>query len=200
MSEAKRRIPDGLVKVRKPRDFKDLGPVDCAQLVKLVSQLPDEIWELEDSLKENKFDVFHHTQHVVFRFTPGNLDPREHYDRPLWTVWEARLLPLMAGLADQYGYGNVVFSKAMLARLRAGQMIDLHSDGAGSNMVTHKIHVPLITNSKALFHIGEETRHLEVGRAFEVNNIARHGVENKGAEDRVHFIFEFFDGGAEADD
>lgn len=36
--------------------------------------------------------------------------------------------------------------------------------------------------------------HLAAGYAWEVNNLVAHGVFNGGAQDRVHFIFEVFDG------
>lgn len=182
-----------LKKVCKPETFRDLGPVATAELVKLVQQLPDRLWELEDERKENKFAVFHHTQHIIFRFTPGNRDPRETYTNPIWQVWRRHLLPLMDAITSQYQHRNPVYSKIMLARLLASNTIDRHVDGAGANLHTHKVHVPLITNPLALFTIDDETRHLDVGRAWEVNNIAPHAVENMGTDHRVHLIFEHFD-------
>ena len=82
---------------------------------------------------------------------------------------------------------------AAAARLAAGGTIAPHTDGAGSNLVTHKIHVPLITNPDALFLAGGVWTHLEAGQAYEVNNIGRHGVVNRGAQDRIHLIFEVYD-------
>ncbi|MEP5152711.1 aspartyl/asparaginyl beta-hydroxylase domain-containing protein, partial [Planktotalea sp.] len=120
-------------------------------------------------------------------------DPRTHYSTPIWMIWQQMLRPLMDGITAQYGYASCEYSKIMLARLSAGAVIDRHIDGAGSNLVTHKVHVPLQTNPGAVFYIDDEERHLEVGRAYEVNNIAPHGVQNTGDEDRIHLIFEFFD-------
>lgn len=97
-----------------------------------------------------------------------------------------------------YGYADPRVPKAMFARLKAGKEIARHTDGAGSNLEAHKIHVPLVTNSGATFAVGEKSFHLEVGRAYEVNNIRAHGAANQGAEDRIHFIFELYDG-AQAD-
>ncbi len=84
----------------------------------------------------------------------------------------------------------------MLARLLAGQEIDRHVDGTGSNLLTHETHVPLQTNPDALFTIEDDTRHLAYGNAYEVNNIVRHAAVNRGAEHRVHLIFEHFDADA----
>lgn len=184
---------DDLPLVQKPEDFRDLGPVDVAPLWAQVERLSEAVWQKEDAVKENKFSVFHHTRHIVFRFTPSNRDPRDYYSNPIWTIWQPLLLPLMEGITRQYGHTRCDYPKVMLARLAAGAVIDRHVDGAGSNLRTHKVHVPLQTNEGAVFSIGETRRHLPVGRAYEVNNIAPHGVENTGTEDRIHLIFEHFD-------
>ena len=182
-----------LPNVEKPHSVRDLGPVDAGALRDRVSAISPQSWALEDARKENDFDVFHHTSHIVFRFTPANRDPKEYYDTAGWLVWRGLLRPVIAAAIAPYGFAQPEFPKAMLARLEAGQRIDLHRDGAGSNLKTHKIHVPLITNPQALFLSRDEGIHLTCGHAWEVNNIAPHGGSNTGAEDRVHLIFEVFD-------
>jgi hypothetical protein len=179
--------------VEKPKSVRDLGPVDPAALRDQVVRVSEQSWTLEDGRKENDFEVFHHTRHIVFRFTPSNRDPLDYYDTPAWQVWQPLLQPLLDAAILPYGFAQPEFPKAMLARLEAGQVIDSHVDGAGSNLRTHKIHVPLITNPGALFMSRDEGFHLAYGRAWEVNNIAPHGGVNRGEEDRIHLIFEVFD-------
>lgn len=179
--------------VAKPRTFRELGPVDCDRLARLVARISPGTWTREDAIKENRFEVFHHTRHIVFRFTAGNRNPEEWYANPAWDAWQAELLPIMHAAIASYGFRQPVFPKAMLARLEAGAVIDPHVDGAGSNLRTHKIHVPLITNPHALFTCGEETRHLPAGHACEVNNVGPHGASNLGPDDRIHFIFEVYE-------
>lgn len=179
--------------VTKPATVRDLGPVDIATLRDRVAALSEQVWAGENARKENDFEVFHHTRHIVFRFTPGNRDPEDHYETQGWAVWRGLLEPVMAAAVEPYGLAQPEYSKAMLARLEAGQGIDLHSDGAGSNLRTHKIHVPLITNPDALYLFGDQGFHLAEGRAWEVNNIVPHGGVNAGDADRIHLIFEVFD-------
>lgn len=179
--------------VTKPANVRALGPVDASALRDRVIAISDRTWGQEDALKENDFEVFHHTRHIIFRFTPGNRDPEDHYENPAWHVWRGLLQPVMDSAIAPYGFADPAFPKAMLARLEAGQHIDLHRDGAGSNLRTHKIHVPLITNPDAFFLCGPNRHHLGYGHAWEVNNIAPHGAVNEGGADRIHFIFEVFD-------
>ncbi len=179
--------------VQKPKTVLELGDVDISRLKARVQMLSEAVWQQEDELKENRFDCFHSTDHIVFRFTPGNVDASYFYETQAWAMWKPILLPIMDAVSAYYGYSNRVYCKAMFARLRAGQVIDRHVDGAGSNVHCHKIHVPLQTNPKAVFYAGDEGFYLEEGKAYEVNNVRMHGVENHGDEDRIHFIFEVFD-------
>lgn len=182
--------------VAKPTYYKSLGPINIDGLLSLVKRLGDELWQAEDAVKENKFDVFDHTQHIVFRFTPNNADPRISYSNPSWEIFKPVILPIMDAVTQSYGHKETAYSKVMLARLRAGHSIDPHVDGKGSNLVSHKVHIPLITNPDAIFYIKGKARHLEAGHAYEVNNIVKHGVDNSGSKDRIHLIFEHFDAAA----
>ena len=184
-----------LVEVQKPQYIKELGTVDVAALKKLVDRVSEEVWNKENATKENDFFCFHHTRHIVFRFIEGQRYHRNFYSNPIWKVWQMMLLPIMKKMVEPYGFRQPEFPKVMLARLEAGHVIDRHVDGAGANLHTHKIHIPLQTNEKVLFHIDDKSFNLKEGVGYEVNNITSHGVENYGDEDRIHLIFEVFESG-----
>tara|TARA_R110002072_G_scaffold303069_1_gene492567 strand:+ start:41122 stop:41694 length:573 start_codon:yes stop_codon:yes gene_type:complete len=176
----------------KPRSIRELGSVDLSALMPLVDAIPEDIWNEENSRKENRFFCFSHTRHIVFRFMKG-ADPRNSYSKPLWETWKPHLLPIMEQVTEAYGYSVRAYPKVMLARLEAGHEIDRHRDAGPSNYLTHKIHVPLQTNSEARMYIRPDYHHLRVGQAYELNNVISHGVENHGKTDRIHLIFECFD-------
>jgi hypothetical protein len=186
--------PEGLRPVDKPARVRPVGAIDAATLRRRVARLSEKVWRQEDAAKENDFPCFHHTRHVIFRFIAGNRDPRRFYSRPIWAVWGPMLLPVMARAAAAYGYAGPVYPKVMLARLEAGHGIDRHVDGGGSNPFTHKIHVPLETNPAAVLHVDGADFHLAAGRAWEVNNLVPHGGFNGGRTDRIHLVFEVFEG------
>ena len=183
-----------LPRVEKPATVRRLVRVDASALAALVGRLSDEAWRREDDVKANRFPCFHHTRHVIFRFIIGNRDPRRFLSHPSWRVCNRWLLPLMTPVAAAYGFADPVFPKAMLARLEAGQRIDPHMDGDGSHPLVHKVHIPLQTEPEALLTVNGASTHLESGYAWEVNNLAPHEAFNGGASDRIHFIFELFEG------
>ena len=100
----------------------------------------------------------------------------------------------MAQAAAHYGYVEPIYPEAMLARLTAGHEIDEHIDLESSNPLVHKIHVLPVTNPRATLTVAGAEFHLATGRAWKVNNLAPHGAFNGGEQDRIHFIFEMFEG------
>ena len=188
--------PSGIARVRKPTRFRALGSVDVQALRRQVGRLSERVWRQEDAIKENAYRCFDHTQHIVFRFIKGNRDPRRFYSQPSWAVWSPMLLAVMEPAAAPYRFQEPAFPKVMLARLKAGHVIERHDDGETgcSHPFVHKIHVPLETNPGALVHVDGKDLHLEVGQAWEINNLARHGAVNRGRTDRIHLVFEVFEG------
>lgn len=67
--------------------------------------------------------------------------------------------------------------------------------GPGSHPFVHKIHVPIETSPGAVLHVDGVDFHLETGHACEVDNLVPHGAFNRGETDRIHLVFEVFDGG-----
>ena len=181
---------------RNPRKTKaalELGPVDISALREAVLQIPEELWNLEDSLKPNRFETLDRTRHIVFRFVKDLKDWRTDYERPLWAEWQPLLQPVLDAAVKPYGYGRGVFPRVMFARMAPGGIIQPHRDNMPAALWPHKIHVPLLTNDKVGFYIEPKTYHFPVGEAVEVNNLDVHAVKNEGDSDRIHLIFEYYD-------
>ena len=183
-------------RVDKPARIRPLGAVDVDALRLHVHRLSERVWRQENAARENDWPCFRRTRHIIFRFIAGNRDARCFYSQPIWAVWSPVLLPVMARAAAPYRYAEPVYPKVMLARLEAGHGIDRHVDGEGSHPFTHKIHVPIETNPGAVLHVDGADFHLGAAHAWEVNNLVPHGAFNGGERDRIHLIFELFEGAA----
>jgi hypothetical protein len=178
---------------RKTKAARPLGPVPFEALREAVLGIPDELWNLEDSLKPNRFETLDRTRHIVFRFVKDLKDWRTDYERPLWAQWQSLLQPVLDAAVKPYGYARGVFPRVMLARMAPGGIIQPHRDNMPAALWPHKIHVPLMTNDKVGFYIEPNTYHFPVGEAVEVNNLDVHAVKNEGDSDRIHLIFEYYD-------
>jgi hypothetical protein len=181
------------VNPRKTKSIRRLGPVDSTVLREAVLALPEHVWAAENAGKPNRFEALDVTQHIVFRFVSGLADWRQSYGRPLWAEWEPLLAPVLAQATAAYGYARGEYPRVMLARMRAGGVIQPHRDANAAAKWPHKIHVPLQTNERVQFFIDGTCHHLPEGEAAEVNNMGVHSVINGGSSDRIHLIFEYYD-------
>jgi len=66
-----------------------------------------------------------------------------------------------------------------------GTFIDLHID----TIDFIKVHIPIVTNEHALFCYEDIDYKLEVGNAYIVNTMNKHGTINNGTTNRAHLIF-----------
>ncbi len=171
--------------------FNHLGPVDVDPLIERVKNIPESQWISENEDKPNKFARLNDTRHIIFRYINSGGDVFDFHEFPIWDEWKDALLPIMEQAAKSLGYENYRFPRIMFALLPAGGEISRHSDGNASHYI-HKIHVPLISNSETIFHVGSQSKHLPVGEIVEVNNKRVHAVRNDGDQDRIHFIFECY--------
>lgn len=178
---------------RKTTAFRDLGPVDVAALQAAVAKTPESVWEAENAAKPNRFGALDATRHIIFRFVSSLSDWRYSYDGALWPEWRSLIEPVMEQATRAYGYARGAYPRAMLARMPARGVIHPHRDANPAAKWPHKIHVPLFTNEKVIFYVENETRHLRVGEAVEVNNMGVHAVRNESDSERIHLIFEYYD-------
>lgn len=186
-------MTSALPRVAMPDTVRDLGPVPVEPLVEFVGRFGEGFWEAEDAEKENAFEVFHSTQHVIMRFLADPADPRSWYELPIWSVLEPTVAPVVDAAIRPYGFVAPTICKAMFARLRAGSGVDRHRDSALGNRLCHKIHVPLVSHPDCRFEVAGAWFHLAVGHAYEVNNVRPHAADNRSTVDRVHLVFEVFD-------
>lgn len=178
---------------RKTTSVRPLGPVDIEAVASAVLGIPEEVWNLEDAEKPNRFEALDRTRHIVFRFVSDTSDWRESYDRPLWDQWRDRLLPVLDQATRPYGYARVAYPRIMLARMAPGGVIQPHRDANPAAKWPHKIHIPLLTNEQVIFYVDGVGYHFPQGEAVEVSNMAVHAVANGGSSDRIHLIFECYD-------
>lgn len=186
-------IPRPTANPRKTTSIRQLGKVDIDALLAAVLTIPESVWDIENADKPNKFEALDKTRHIVFRFVDSTRDWRGSHDRPLWPEWRHLLEPVIMQAVRDYGYARGVFPRVMLARMAPGGVIQPHIDANPAAKWPHKIHVPLLTNERVGFRVGNAIHNFPVGEAVEVNNLGPHAVHNGGDNDRIHLIFEYYD-------
>jgi len=115
----------------------------------------------------------------------------EVHKEPGWDRLASVAVPLMHDIIGKHYPTGGAIIRAMAAKLKAGGIISPHIDTHPSFHRGHRIHVPITTNPRVRFMIDGRPHQLQVGQAYEINNQKNHSVMNKGAEDRITFIFDY---------
>ena len=170
---------------------RDLGLVDCAALLTAVQDLGESAW-MAQAYRQASYNVHRSTQSIVLCFIDLHRWPRVDVAREVGWEWLGECaVPVMEEIiARCYPPGGVVI-RAMAVRLPSGARITPHVDEHESLRISHRIHLPLVTNPRVRFFIDGVPHRFESGRAVEVNNQLSHSVMNDGASDRIHFIFDY---------
>lgn len=75
----------------------------------------------------------------------------------------------------------------MLSVVMPGHSIPPHADQQAPGWV-YRVHVPLVTNDKALFLVDDETWCMEAGMAYRIDTRVPHMIRNAGDTPRIHFM------------
>jgi len=170
--------------------FIDLGPVKIKAIKQELEQYYSE-W-LVDTTRQESFETHEHTFMYAIRqfdymYTLG--DPATCMDQRTLESKEANtelanIIKLLESVAGGKAIRVEFISMSPLSRVRT------HKDRSDVLYVARRFHVPIKTNSLVLFASGQEFRHLELGHAYELNNINYHSVVNGSKESRIHLIID----------
>lgn len=171
--------------------FRDLGAVDIAALSDAILAQDENAWR-EQEHRQQVFDVHKETESIVLVFVDLERWPEiEITKEPGWDRLADVAIPVMHDIIDKHYPKGGTIIRAMAAKLLAGGKIRPHIDTHPSFHCGHRVHVPITTNPRVRFMIDGRPHQLEVGQAYEINNQKNHSVMNKGAEDRITFIFDY---------
>lgn len=170
--------------------LKHLGEIDATALSDAILALDDQRW-LENQARQNEYEVHKQTQSVVLVFCDGPMSDLEVAKHTGWESLSGEAVPIMHQLIEQHYAPGGTIIRAMAAKLLAGGRINPHFDSHESFRRSHRIHVPITTNSRVRFMIDGQPHRLAVGEAYEINNQKTHSVLNSGKEDRITFIFDY---------
>lgn len=167
-------------------EFKRYEDFDISKIKAIVEKFDSE-W-LSDTSRQKLYPIHTHTNtYFIYSYDmdwkPGYpYTPELRCDKP--ELLEL-VTPIIKSL-EKLHYGKV--GRCLLIRLEAGKTIEPHSDGGDYLKTSRRHHIPIITNQRVGFQVGDSTIHMRPGECWEINNTKFHSVYNKGAEDRVHLL------------
>jgi hypothetical protein len=146
------------------------------------------LWDVAAD-RSKRYDVHTETRSIVFKWLDNGWVPGT---APIVTDYDYAPAPLVqqvtavaSKLAELY-HGKVV--KLMLAELPPGANIPPHRDVSPALYMSHRCHLPVVTNPSVDFFIDGVSHKLQAGKVYEFDNTRMHAVANRGAATRVHLI------------
>jgi len=170
--------------------LRSLGPVDATALAARILALDASAWRLNER-RQTDYEVHRQTQSVVLVFCEGAQPELSVRKEAGWDLLSDVAVPVMHDIIERcYAPGGTII-RAMAAKLPSGGRINPHFDSHATFRCSHRIHVPVTTNSRVRFTIDGKPYRFELGQAYEINNQKTHSVINSGTEDRITFIFDY---------
>jgi len=160
---------------------------DVQQLADKVRQIPSEQWT--QSSREQRYMAHAQTESLLLIHDEDmrHRNPTYH-DR--YHSLEQELRPLMDFISSFYQDDGYVI-RALFAKLLPGESIVPHIDTTFSLLHCHRLHIPIVTNSKVSFIVGGERKNMKTGEIWEINNATVHSVENHSDIARIHLIVDW---------
>lgn len=177
----------------------DHGTIDAAGLRDAVLACPEDLWYVDDGLRDHLAKGRPTQSLFLLRISPHDVcnairhrsieqdDVAKHSS---WLKLREAVAPILKKIRETYGPDGV-FVSVQIARLPAGAEITPHIDSAQLLRNSHRLHVPLVTNENVEFCIDGERVDLKPERLYEINNNVLHGVENLGDDARLHLIVDY---------
>ena len=172
--------------LRDKINFEYVGKLNVSPLKKEVKKINN--WD-EYQFRQKTYEVHKHTKTIPIIF-----DEDFRNDNPTYCVayskYKKHIKSFENFFEKKLGKGYII--RAILVNLLANNKIQEHIDSGDSLSKCKRIHIPIITNSKICFTVGEEKKNLKIGEMWKINNSKRiHSVENNSNEDRIHLIIDW---------
>ena len=167
-------------------NFHRVGEMDITPWLTTLDTVTEMVWR-EDYWRQEYFQIHQDTETIPLVFDKYFVEPikTKHYE-----MFEHNLMPLESLLNTYYGDGYT--QRVILTKLKSQGTIPEHRDTGQHFHISHRVHLPLITNDQVLFTVGNETITMNAGELWEINNTQRlHSVINKSDRDRVHLIIDW---------
>jgi hypothetical protein len=107
---------------------------------------------------------------------------------PGWEGLNSRTQRIVSELLELFPKGSSDTYRSMTV-VHPGDYVPPHTDTLCPGWLT-RIHVPIVTNPKAVFIVEGKEHHMEVGMSYQVNPGRQHAIRNGGKASRIHLMFD----------
>ena len=165
-------------------NFKFIEKIDVTNI---KSKLKDLDWDSFDWRIKNSQGSHSETKSVPIIFDENRKEPIKQENYILFSDTLNDIKNIF-----QKTYGDGILFTALLINLPAGKRIKSHIDVGENFDLSHRVHIPIITNDRCFFSVDEEIKNMKEGEMWEIDNNGKyHWVSNEGETDRIHLLVDW---------
>jgi len=167
-------------------NFKYYGKIDVADVSNLITNT-ELNWD-EYEFRQKTYIAHSNTKTIPLIWSETFQDVTQ--DWKFYEIFKSSLTDIENNLMGLMGEGKI--EVALLINLPKNKRILPHIDSDEHFIKTRRIHIPIITNDKCNFRVGNEIVQMKQGEIWEIDNAYKvHGVTNNGDTDRIHLLIDF---------
>lgn len=170
--------------MNKPFFIKKIGELNVSEYVNFLKKndLDFEVSKYNQMYNRPEFFIKTTTSFILKSFSILN---NQHYQKIINT------LDLLEILEKNYGSGKI-YNMQVAKLCGTGEILE-HIDIGLSYSLTHRVHIPLVTNENVIFNIEENEYNFKTGEIIEINNLRPHSVKNNNPEnhERLHIVLDY---------
>ncbi len=180
----------GYITMDSKETFLFHGNIDVSPILDIV-KINNLDWD-EFTDRQEKFLVHSQTKTIPIIFDKNfNFDSFKIHLTNLFPLFETEVLKIENFIRETINEEGKIL-RAILVNLPSGKSIPSHVDSGPSLVYCRRIHIPIQTNEKCFFTVGDDKKNLKLGEIWEINNDKKmHSVDNFGDDDRVHLIVDW---------
>tara|TARA_Y100001970_G_scaffold267328_1_gene357168 strand:+ start:436 stop:1017 length:582 start_codon:yes stop_codon:yes gene_type:complete len=144
---------------------------------------------------QRRSNIHGNATHLTFFFDDNNTTPYltiNSYNSDIYKYIQEDMDNILNILKNYYDDDDMIIARCMVTCLKRNKNILPHFDFGSYILINaHRIHIPLKTNERVFFSVGEtKDVYLDEGCIVEINNTDIHSVRNESDEDRYHLILD----------
>lgn len=179
--------------MRREKPLEIIAPIDVRPLQRKLAGCPQEMWERR-TFRQDSTVTQRDTESIILCWSGFASAQREEFRRDAfvpdqWTE-EAQFFSPEIGLIHahikMHRPGGVL--RSMLTRLKPGGHISPHRDQDLTFERSHRLHIPIVTDTDVELRIKDEGYILQEGWLIEFDNLREHSVTSRSPLARVHLI------------
>jgi aspartyl/asparaginyl beta-hydroxylase (cupin superfamily) len=176
----------GKATLKKPKKILKLKKTDIEKIKNFVENISKSEWD-EWNFRQKNFFVHKDTKSYPLIWSDSDI-----INNNLNIYKKCLKSDIIDIIADELDFlcntykGRII--KCVFAKLPPKGQITEHWDSGDSLIYSHRLHLPIKTNSEVDFYIENKLFNLKESIWYEINNQKVHSVINKSSEDRIHLI------------